>query len=133
MKGGFQKGFPKGGGKGWVKGDMDKGKGKGGKAGDLWNYFPSGKGYQGVCWKCHQVGHKANECTATGVNEMQGTEVEKTCGSVEVGRIWNICHVETKNRFHVLQEDSEKNIGAGGEMEGNAVALGRGNGKWRKR
>ena len=32
-----------------VKGDDAKGK---------------GKGYQGICWKCGKVGHKANECAA---------------------------------------------------------------------
>ena len=35
---------------------------------------------------------------------MQG-EPEKECGSVEVGRIWNVCAVEMKNRFAALQEE----------------------------
>ena len=70
-KGGFQKGFAKGSGKGIAKGGFEKGLGKGGKKGDMWNYFPSGKGYQGVCWRCHKVGHKASECSAVGLHEME--------------------------------------------------------------
>ena len=106
-KGGFQKGFAKGSGKGNAKGGFEKGFGKGGKKGDTWNYFPSGKGYQGVCWKCHKVGHKASECSEAGVNEIQQGEPEKECGSVEVGRIWNVCTVEVKNRFAVFQEEED--------------------------
>ena len=48
----------KGGYKGDGKNNQYKGDGKGGKGQKV-----GGKGYQGTCWRCGMVGHKANECT----------------------------------------------------------------------
>ena len=61
-KGKGPKGFQKG-AKGMGKaGGKDGGKGKGGAGKGLgykgaWNPNPSGYGYQGVCWRCGNVGH----------------------------------------------------------------------------
>ena len=66
-KGGGAKGF---GAKGWTSG---KAAGKGGAKGIV------GKGYQGTCWRCFQVGHKANEC---GV-QLVGETTEEMAGSTE--------------------------------------------------
>ena len=46
-----------------------------------WNYNPTGKGYQEICWKRGLVGHKSNECT-TRINEeeKEGEEKEVFCG-----------------------------------------------------
>ena len=46
---------------------FSKGKGKGGKGGywpyqGAWNGYPSGTGYQGICWSCGEVGHQQKEC-----------------------------------------------------------------------
>ena len=49
-------------------------------------------GYQGMCWRCGQVGHKANECTV-GINEMENEGGDQEECSVEIGRIWNLCPV----------------------------------------
>ena len=72
--GGKGKGAKGGGGKG------------GGKAGGArpWNSNPSGSGYQGICWLCQKVGHKANECPQRSANEVEAnqsnnSEPEKEC------------------------------------------------------
>ena len=120
-KGGFQKGDSKGGEKGKGKGVWGKGFGKGGRKGDMWSHFPAGKGYQGVCWNCHKVGHKASECRGAAVNEIYQQDVEQDCGSVEVGRVWNVCQLEIKSRYIVLcpgeetQGDEHGVEGCGGE------------------
>ena len=62
---GGKKGKGKGGEKGWnqkgwnEKGWNNKGGKKGGKGGGKGSW---GKGYQGQCFKCGQIGHKAWEC-----------------------------------------------------------------------
>jgi hypothetical protein len=93
-KGGFGKG-PKGPSKGMQKGAPKQ----------VWNYNTTGTGYQGICYNCWQVGHKASECTKRINGVEDGGEEEhdhvdcdeKTCGSVDVGRVevgsWWICPV----------------------------------------
>ena len=69
------------------------------------------------------MGHKANECSEVGVQEMQQGEPEKECGSVEVGRIWNVCAVEVNNRFAVLQEEEDGEESGQGENEHQGVPV----------
>ena len=71
------------------------------------------------------MGHKANECTVQ-VQEVEGTPEGDTseaqvqqCSQVDIGRVWNVClleslpKVEVRNRFGVLEEKDE---GEEGEM-----------------
>ena len=83
----------KGGGKSWEPKGKGKGKGDGknnvGKGAFHQNYMhnnynqnPKGKGkggYQGVCWKCNKVGHKAWECYAVeeGCEESEDANTEE--------------------------------------------------------
>ena len=64
-----------------------KGEGKGGTKGGKGSKG-GGKGYQGTCWRCGQVGHKAAECTkhVHFVEEASPREVEE----VEVGGVWMV-------------------------------------------
>ena len=131
---GFEKGKGKGGDKGKGKGlqNTPKGVGKGaskGKGGS--QKGGSGKGYQGACWNCGKVGHKAAECRAAGAGAVEfeeGIEENVDCGNVEMGGVWVIGNVEAKendvnsasagntlnrmkghmrtfNKFEALQED----------------------------
>ena len=88
------KDFGKGGGKDFGKGG-GKDYGKGGKS--------FGKGYQGTCFICGKVGHKAWECRSGkqvgAVDEEEDEEEHHHChevpaGSVEIGTVWNIGGVE---------------------------------------
>ena len=87
-KGKGEKGW-KGQGKGWKGGGHD-GKGKGKTSGKgfgyqgVVNYGKGGKGYQGICWKCGEVGHKAVEC---GGNEYTGGVEAKKVECMEVGGV----------------------------------------------
>ena len=88
---------PKGGGKGgkgfgksW-QGPSQFGFGKGGNG--------KGFGYQGTCFNCQQVGHKAEECTNARVAQVSEVGTEVQVGSVEVdaassGNVWWMCCVE---------------------------------------
>ena len=67
IKGGWT---PPWGGKGETPGWTQKG-GKGQKG--------KGKGYQGTCWKCWRVGHKAAECQVQQVEFEQGGGPEGRC------------------------------------------------------
>ena len=63
------KGAVKGAAKGTVKGGKGA-KGKGGKG--MWNPNPTGApGYQGTCWRCGKIGHKAPECYAMEVDVLE--------------------------------------------------------------
>ena len=114
MKGqkGKGKGYGKDGGKAKGKGSGFKGSYKGYKG--SWNYNPIGSGYQGICWKCGQVGHKAAECP--NMNELgaeQQEVLEKDESSVELGGVWHLCPVtrvdfESKNPFGGLSGEDEE-------------------------
>jgi hypothetical protein len=111
-KGGGKGIYNKGGGKGIYnkgggKSDYNKGKGKDwfGKGGGKNDYAGKGKGgYQGVCWSCNRVGHKAWECRA-GVNEVENNVeatngLEKPVEEVSVGGgVWVIGAVEVEQQF----------------------------------
>ena len=115
---GIEKG--KGKGKGKAKGKGVKGerwslKGKGSGKDQMYGYRPQpfngkGKGYQGECWNCGQVGHKANECTAMDTNCVEGTAEE----TIEIEGMWEVSnvqagvgHVKVENRFAALVEEDE--------------------------
>ena len=111
----------KDGGKGGKKGDGKKGKGafkgagkkgSGGKmGGKSWDYGKGGKGgkgygqevgyqwgYQGQCWKCGAIGHKANECPA----QIQWVEEEAIVegeneAEEDVGGVWMVGGVDLVN------------------------------------
>ena len=81
------------GGKDLGEGGKDYGKGckDSGKGGE-----DSGKGYQGACFNCGKVGHKAWECRrrkqvgAVDEENYGNDEGEVQAGAVESGTIWNI-------------------------------------------
>jgi hypothetical protein len=73
-----------------------------------------GKGYQGTCFKCGKVGHKAWECQARqypagAVGEVQGYEEEE----VEVGTataIWTVGNVEVKESDKTEKKGKNKHM-----------------------
>ena len=85
-KGGGEGGYTKGLGKGYDQGGPKGGDGgnKGGGKGfqRRWNNnpLPPGNGYQGVCDRCGEVGHKWRECQKPWVQEMQAEGVEDEGG-----------------------------------------------------
>ena len=99
------KNWDKGKGKGFYKGKGDgghyKGDGKGwGK--QMYGYGAKGKndkgkgkGYQGVCWNCGKVGHKANECNVKGAWHVQEEEFQEE--PVEVEGMWEDERWEVSN------------------------------------
>jgi len=51
------------------------------------------KGYQGACWKCHRVGHKAWECNV--VDEYAGHEEgEEGCEELDCDGVWMVANAE---------------------------------------
>ena len=101
-KGNSDKG--KGGAKGW-KGGKDAGKdgGKGDKGGD--KGAGKGKGYQGTCYRCGKVGHKASECYVRIQSVEEEGYGEDVGEETEVGGVWLVGNVEVKNRFDPLAEE----------------------------
>ena len=91
-KGGGWKGDGKGkgGGKGWEKGSW------GGKAGGVGKGGGFGKGYQGTCWRCGVVGHKAAECGMKGAYAVDGDE-EGDVDEVDIGGMWMVGSVDAKS------------------------------------
>ena len=96
-------------GKDFGKGGEDYGKGskdsgKGGK--------DSGKGYQGACFNCGKVGHKAWECRsrrqvgAVDEENYGNDEGEVQAGAVEIGTIWNIGGVEI-NKVQKMEVEND--------------------------
>ena len=103
--------------------------GKGGKGGycpgfkggtkGAWNHQPGGKGYQGICFRCGQVGHKAAECTV-GINQMgqepRGRDECSQLQSVVFLLGWSVCAVERespirlRNRFGALSEEDDGDV-----------------------
>ena len=75
------------------KGGDPKGQGKGG-------------GYQGKCWRCDKIGHKAAECPKMDTNAVEMEEEPRE--EVPMGGLWQICQVDyrkTRNRFGRLARD----------------------------
>ena len=109
-KGGGKGGEKGKGGKGWYgKGSGEYAKGKGGSGekgwkvpawkgggknagGKGWKGGGKGYGYQGTCFTCGQVGHKAAECG--GIYEVQGGCEEDDAGSKDVGGVRVVAGVE---------------------------------------
>ena len=84
---------------------LDKGVGKGGKGGKGGGdggTTGKGKGYQGTCYTCGKVGHKAWECRARNVNAVQEESEGEMEEVVDVGAIWNVGHVETVDVMAVV-------------------------------
>lgn len=121
----------KGGGKGNKGGG--KGRDKGGQKGhyheDKKGYQEKGggkgKGYQGKCFTCGRVGHKAWECQnsvgAHAVSE-EYDQNEVQAGAVEVGTIWSIGAVDVgkveKKTSEVVEVTLDSGVGANCWPEG---------------
>ena len=80
------------------KGFDIKGKGKSRKEDDQKG---KGKGYQGVCWNCGKVRHKANECVSQ--RPPYAVEVE-IVEEADVGGVWMIGNVEVETTNMKLKE-----------------------------
>ena len=91
----------KGGYKGDGKNNQHKGDGKGGKG-----QKGGGKGYQGTCWRCGMVGHKANECTKQ-IQEVEGVN-EEVVEEVHVGGLWMIGTVQAEWKTHGDEEGDDR-------------------------
>ena len=63
-----------------------------------------GKGYQGECWRCGKVGHKANECTQEEPHKVQ---------QVSVGSVWHIAAVEVEETQQEIPEQIGWNVSTG--------------------
>ena len=80
------------GGKAW--GGKGPGDGKAGGKGSGWK--GKGKGYQGMCWWCGKIGHKANEC---GMMWVQGMEEDcEEAPSEDCGGVWLVAGVDERGK-----------------------------------
>lgn len=108
-KSGWKGGVDNGAGRG-----KDRGKNMGGKNGRQGNPKEGSKGekafgYQGTCFKCHAVGHKAWECQS--VEEEENEEEEEKGQKVECGSVWMTQVMEggqLTNLREALDKDGEK-------------------------
>ena len=66
--------------------------------------FGKGKGFQGACWKCGEVGHRASECKS-GIKEVGVNSQE--VASIQVGGVWQLAAVECETTANG-QEKEEK-------------------------
>lgn len=100
----WAKGGVKGGGKGPSKGSFP-GKGDFGQAKGL-KGVGKGAGYQGTCWRCGAVGHKAAECTSwQQISEVaESTEPQDVAS---VGGVWMIGQVTRQVAEEVHQKKGE--------------------------
>ncbi len=132
-----QEGTSYGKGKGDAKGSKGDGKGKAygnGKDGTKGSKGDGkGTGYQGNCFHCGQLGHKAIECPnwwkQKQVAMMNVFMEEMADDSAEIGGVWMIANVEVqktrtnmKNRFQVLTEMSLDPPGLGDSEEQVMIA-----------
>ena len=78
-------------GKGYGKSFGNYGEWKGDGKGDGKGEKGKGKGYQGTCWKCGKVGHKALECRSQGINNVE----EEQGDEVELGGVWMVAAIDT--------------------------------------
>ena len=64
-----------------------------------------GKGYQGECWRCGKIGHKANECTQT--------EEHHKVQQVSVGSVWHIAAVGVEDKQLEMPKQDEWMVSTG--------------------
>ena len=102
-KGGF-KGKGKDGGKGW------SGRPGGGKVGGKGGGKSSG--YQGQCWRCWKIGHKAAECTMNLVDDEGGNGEDDEGQNDEVGGVWTVGNVNVVSEEVVGGSDDEPRVEA---------------------
>ena len=93
------------GGPGNFQGAGTKGGGKGGLGGKGLITKGTGNGYQGTCYRCFKVGHKAAECYANvnevdiqGEGEEENSEVRECAGVWFVGEVEKIVEVEWQEK-----------------------------------
>ena len=102
-------------GKGKAKGDSSKGSGKGVSSGKGGGGKSGGKGggYQGKCFRCGQIGHKAAECDLSRqkINDIAAASAQ-TAGQAEtvevadVGGVWAISRVEREAPAQTTREEA---------------------------
>ena len=91
----------KGGAKGWDGKGGAKSRGK-------------GFGYQGTCWRCGEVGHKANECEMHWVQCMEEFEDDEGANK-DVGGVWVVAAVDEETS---IEKGSLGKICSGGYQGG---------------
>ena len=112
----------------------EKGKGKGGRGyggeGGPGNGKAKGKGYQGTCWECGKVGHKAAECQQ---RRMAGAvEGQEGCGDgqdddnemkILTGGVWRICAVQETSVLNKPKDAAQDAIYRQISKEAQAVVM----------
>ena len=76
----------------WKSGGKGDGKGYGKGSGKA-----AGKGYQGICWRCGKVGHKAAECPVQDIGEVDD-EIDMN-EEEHIGGVWTIGAVDTEQIY----------------------------------
>ena len=133
----FVKGQPKGMGKHQGQMQAPWQTWNGGKNGGGKGSGKQGKGYQGTCWTCGEVGHKSAECKHGGarVNNVEDENKEQEIGGV----VWDVGAVDRvevhptvwlKNRFQGFQVEPERTkMDFGSVMKVVAPRKGKNNGR----